>query len=226
MAAFVRQGEERIAAAANKVKNNMRYKIALALIGIFGCTGCGSSVGHAITAAVASPVDVVKNGFLPGYTSASAGKAFGGKFTGGVWKSFVTKKGQTVVEFDGTASSLDLRKAGFFPKIEECKNILQGHGREDYFFCLNHYHAVPITFQFTVGADKTSFDITYYGEGTFEGPQSRRSTRDEVLDFIYERKVIVDLDPISGNRFAHVRERTDRLPLPRENRMSFADMDK
>jgi len=83
----------------------MKFHIALALITIVGCSGCASHDAVKVVGAP-SPVDIVKNGVLPSpYNTAKIGHAFDSYFEDGVWKSFKTGAGATVVEFDGTLLS-------------------------------------------------------------------------------------------------------------------------
>ncbi|RXT55973.1 hypothetical protein B6S44_07775 [Bosea sp. Tri-44] len=47
------------------------------------------------------PVAMVRDGHMRAYPSTTVGKAFAGNFDGGTWRSFITAKGQQVVEFSG-----------------------------------------------------------------------------------------------------------------------------
>jgi len=58
-------------------------------------------------------IAVVKNGVLSNYNTTTVGKAFEGTFQNPKWKSFVSPKGVTVVQFDGTITALKLTEQGF-----------------------------------------------------------------------------------------------------------------
>lgn len=57
------------------------------------CLSCGSGK---------SAVELVRSGVLQEYNTTTVGKAFEGTFQNARWSSFVTPKGTTVVQFDGT----------------------------------------------------------------------------------------------------------------------------
>jgi len=48
-----------------------------------------------------SPIDTVRNGYLESNKTTTVGKALEGTFPNGTWKTFITPKGVTIVEFDG-----------------------------------------------------------------------------------------------------------------------------
>ena len=48
-----------------------------------------------------SPIDTVRNGYLESNKTTTVGKALEGTFPNGTWKTFITQKGVTIVEFDG-----------------------------------------------------------------------------------------------------------------------------
>lgn len=58
-------------------------------------------------------ISVVKNGVLADYNTTTVGKAFEGTFQNQKWTSFVSPKGVTVVQFDGTITALKLTEQGF-----------------------------------------------------------------------------------------------------------------
>jgi hypothetical protein len=47
-----------------------------------------------------SPIDTVRNGYLESNKTTTVGKALEGTFPNGTWKTFITQKGVTIVEFD------------------------------------------------------------------------------------------------------------------------------
>jgi hypothetical protein len=59
-----------------------------------------------------SVIAVVKNGVLSNYNTTTVGKAFEGTFQNPQWKSFVSPKGTTIVEFNGTVKPKLLLKSG------------------------------------------------------------------------------------------------------------------
>jgi hypothetical protein len=61
-----------------------------------------------------SLIAVVKNGVLSNYNTTTVGKAFEGTFQDPKWKSFVSPKGTTIVEFDGTIKPKLLLKSGLY----------------------------------------------------------------------------------------------------------------
>lgn len=70
-----------------------------------------SSPSNPAPAIPANPeIDLVKNGVLPEYNSTTVGKAFEGTFQDAQWKSFVSPKGATIVEFDGTTTMKSLTR--------------------------------------------------------------------------------------------------------------------
>jgi hypothetical protein len=59
-------------------------------------------------------INVVKNGVLANYNTTTVGKAFEGTFQDPTWKSFVSPKGTTIVEFHGTVKFRALKKGGMY----------------------------------------------------------------------------------------------------------------
>jgi hypothetical protein len=59
-------------------------------------TGCRSRDSNR------SAIDIVRNGYLKYNRTTTIGQALAGTFQNGEWKSFTTKKGATIVEFDGS----------------------------------------------------------------------------------------------------------------------------
>jgi|SRR5579862_4116787 hypothetical protein len=106
--------------------------------------------------------DVVRNGMLTGHNSTTVGKAFEGTFQTPKWTSFDTPKGATVVEFDGTISYKALKDATFQPsggkEITACQN-----GSNDAADACIAAIIIPVRFQFTLSADKGTFEISYLG---------------------------------------------------------------
>jgi len=58
-------------------------------------------------------ISVVTNGILANYNTTTVGKAFEGTFQDPKWTTFVSPKGVTVVQFDGTITALKLTEQGF-----------------------------------------------------------------------------------------------------------------
>jgi hypothetical protein len=93
----------------DKLKNvamQINHGVAIALV-MIGITGCG--VVHGLD----RPINIVEDGMLPGYNATTVGKAFDGTFQNPKWTSFVSAKGATVVEFNGTITPDTLAKNGF-----------------------------------------------------------------------------------------------------------------
>jgi hypothetical protein len=61
-----------------------------------------------------SAVDTVRNGVLGHYNTTTVGKAFEGTFQDPKWKSFVSAKGTTIVEFNGTVKPKTLLTNGLY----------------------------------------------------------------------------------------------------------------
>jgi len=60
-----------------------------------------------------SDIDKVRDGVLADHNTTTVGKAFEGTFQKGKWSSFVSSKGEKVVQFDGTTSYGELNDALF-----------------------------------------------------------------------------------------------------------------
>ncbi len=60
-------------------------------------------------------IDTVRNGVLPGYNITTIGRALEGTFQDSQWTSYVSPKGVTVVQFDGSISASALRRGGLNP---------------------------------------------------------------------------------------------------------------
>ena len=94
---------------------NLRTMFSLILtVGALTSVGCGL-VG-------VGPIATVTNGVLNGYDSTTVGKAFEGSFQDAKWTTFVSPKGVTIVEFNGTVKMSALQDGGF--KITESNNIV------------------------------------------------------------------------------------------------------
>jgi hypothetical protein len=74
-----------------------------------------------------SPIDTVRNGYLESNKTTTVGKALEGTFPNGTWKTFITQKGVTIVEFDGFepfgnfsvfGCEADLNCAALYKKLE------------------------------------------------------------------------------------------------------------
>jgi hypothetical protein len=107
-----------------EVSNEIRYTIVpmalpekhllmltLPLLAVMVC--CGP---------VLNDVDTVRNGVLADYNTTTVGKAFEGTFQNPRWSSFVTPKGQTVVQFEGTTT---------FEKLENVLSVQKWSGAVD-----------------------------------------------------------------------------------------------
>jgi hypothetical protein len=132
--------------------------ILLVCAALIGLTGCG------VTSGLNSPIDMVKTGMLPGYNATTVGKAFEGTFQNAQWTSFVSSKGATVVQLNGTIKNREIGKImpnALMPLISDPQNC--GNDMN----CLLALD-VPVTFQFTVAANKRSFEITSYDETPFQ----------------------------------------------------------
>ena len=115
------------------MNTNTILLIALVLPGGLSLTGCSTAKSTAI--------DVVKNGILTGYDSTTVGKAFEGTFQAAKWTSFVSPKGATIVQFDGTVTRDALDRAEFIPSDDN--------------------RISPVTFQFNLSENKTTFELGY-----------------------------------------------------------------
>jgi zinc-ribbon domain len=130
-----------------------------------------------------SDIDVVKNGVLADYNTTTVGKAFEGTFQNATWRSLKTSKGVTVVEFKGTMKLPELvAKFGLSSacqkQLAELRNsciasehlsdkfteMMSDKERDELHNCVEARgvdQETPISFQFTLSADKQSFEITY-----------------------------------------------------------------
>lgn len=108
-----------------------KLSISLTILGVMACGGCqtftsstaqGASTSETPTAHRGPEVEVVRNGILTGYNTTTVGKAFEGTFQNPKWTSFVSPKGVTVVEFNGTIKMKALQDGAF--KIKEGNEVL------------------------------------------------------------------------------------------------------
>jgi len=90
--------------------SSRRLTIAACLLGMLALAGCQ---------ALHSDIDVVRDGVLADYNTTTVGKAFEGTFQTAKWTSFVTPKGATVVEFNGTIRADVLLKHEFLSILDE-----------------------------------------------------------------------------------------------------------
>jgi hypothetical protein len=141
----------------------------------------------------------VKGGVLTAYNSTTVGKAFGGTFQNAKWTSFETPKGVVIVEVNGTIKEKN-RPNYFTTNLDThiltdryCKASLGLDAQTDYQSlppdderkrqlnrCINTLPDdadLPVKFQFTVSADRNSFQLSY---GDIQSEKSGA-----VLDFIY-----------------------------------------
>jgi hypothetical protein len=241
----------------------MKIFLSIGVLSLFWLgTGCGSKRSTTSTESLFgnAEVDSVRNSALSGYTATTVGKAFEGTFSKAHWSSLVTRKGVTVVEFDGTISGADLKKhfpgqisryerahpedigkscpaltqqqaeaesaerdfkviyADYnsrWPAIQEQQRQAVGHGNQEaanaaakaqsdlyrpvveagnkasaarraenelQVSCVKKWTdavTIPVNFQFTLSADRQSFELTYAADDVFG------NNRDRLLDFIY-----------------------------------------
>ena len=98
------------APASRKVGKKLVFIAVLVLVG-FGAVlkfgGASSSLAFGDPA-----VETVRGGVLKEYSTTTVGKAFEGTFQNAKWTSFVTSKGVSVVQFDGTVQIELLKKNG------------------------------------------------------------------------------------------------------------------
>jgi hypothetical protein len=147
-------------------------------------------------------VTTVRNGVLNDYNTTTVGKAFEGTFQDAKWSSFVTDKGVTVVQFDGTIVFNVLHDASdgmnlFEAASKECLTSV-GLGdpsvrldlnklvrMEDAFNklskCMNG-QPVPVRFQFSLSEDKKAFKITHMN---VVNVYKAFDTQADALSFIY-----------------------------------------
>lgn len=159
-----------------------------ATICLSSCTsGSLTAVDAAPTAAVISPVDIVRGGVLDKYNTTTVGKAFEGTFQNAKWTSFETPKGEVVVQFDGSVKSdkVSVTPLGFQKLLDAtgCKvdNIFNPTTNQT--IAINCIEvkavAVPVKFQFTLSIDRKTFKVTYVDD-IFENNQ------EQALAFIYQ----------------------------------------
>jgi len=177
------------------VKIHPIFALALATVGLLSCVGCQSLTSSTAKGATATPrddqaelggpeIELVRHGVLPEFNTTTVGKAFEGTFQNPKWTTFVSPKGVSVVEFDGTVSvkSLDDAKLGY--PGDKC---LDGQSLWDHMqspSCM-----VPVTVQFTLSVDKHTFRIGYIsplvtcvvGRGC-----GNAAGQDQVMKFIYQ----------------------------------------
>jgi hypothetical protein len=125
----------------------------------------------------------VRNGVLDKYNTTTVGKAFEGTFQDARWTSFVSPKGVTVVQFDGTIlwdRRPDAHKAvgDLVPAeiLRNCVSSLDSPGTWAEFDPVIRMadcaidRPMPVRFQFLVSADRKTFEIGYVDEhfGTVE----------------------------------------------------------
>jgi len=139
-----------------------------------------------------SPVGMVKNGLLPGYTAMTVGTAFDQTFQNGKWTSFQNDEG-TLVEFTGTVKGSALDKAQFniYPLIENSAEYQKCAAKSQNFKpCVenvtNHL-VVPVRFQFLVNLDRRTFDLRFVDLKPFTKyqPNNELNSRDAALAFVY-----------------------------------------
>jgi hypothetical protein len=132
-----------------KLKTGLLF---LALSLLLFCGACRSTLAAVERAAsnTMNPIDLVKHGILPGYTSTTVGKAFEGTFQDSKWTVFESAKGATVVQFDGTIPLQTVREAGFFVFQHQCET-----------------GTCSVTFQFRLSADHKSFSPAYVEQRVF-----------------------------------------------------------
>lgn len=185
------------------------FPLALAVIGLVACGGSRASQETTATgrpeAAVAqsSPeIESVKNGVLPEHDTTTVGKAFEGTFQEAKWRSFVSPKGVTVVEFTGTAKYGALISGGLLGEVsapdetnfrglsDQAKAAIQtcaSLGTLNAVSCIRNLGVdpdvadIPFKAQFLLSADRRRFEIgaVQLGRGVF-APNS-----DRLLAFIY-----------------------------------------
>lgn len=129
------------------------------LVGFLGAgtlmiAGCNKSTqsteAESVKQTAQSPVQLVRNGVLANYNSTTIGRAFEGTFQDAEWTTFVSPKGATVVQFDGSILISVLQAANFRSKT--CKTFDWDRSKDEP--C--ETARTPITFQFTFSLDKTS----------------------------------------------------------------------
>lgn len=171
---------------------NLKSSVAsftLAMVGLLACGGCqtattatasgasNSSQADAPATSHNQEIEAVKNGTLAGYNSTTVGRAFEGTFQNSKWTSFVSPKGQLIVQFDGTVERDVLRRNGFTgtsDRIDLYKQCLKETGREadgpEVAKCVDEKFAtntLPVTFQFAFSIDKSSFTLTHIDQKAF-----------------------------------------------------------
>jgi hypothetical protein len=126
-----------------------------------------------------SAIQVVRNGVLGKYNEVTVGKAFEGTFQNAKWSSFVSPRGVTVVQFDGTI--LWGRRPDGHRAVEDLApaEILRNCVSPPDFEQLDPVDRmadcaidtpVPVRFQFLVSVDRKTFRIGYVDDhfGTVE----------------------------------------------------------
>ncbi len=172
-------GQKKLEAALQgKSRTNRKRLLTLSLLFLLAaaCPSCGSWIPN-------SAVQVVRNGVLDKYTTTTVGKAFEGTFQDARWTSFVSPKGVTVVQFDGTivwGRRPDAHKpVGDLAPAEilrNCVSSLDSPGTWADLDPINRMadcaidRPMPVRFQFLVSADRKTFEIGSVDEnfGTVE----------------------------------------------------------
>jgi hypothetical protein len=151
-----------------------------------------------------SSVNTVRDGILQNYNTTTVGKAFEGTFQHPKWHSLVTPTGETVVEFNGTVTfgALNTHELDWVQlfsnsvlfktcpnEMKEYEALLQrAKSNPEYWRKAKTADAMacqlPVTFQFSLSADKSSFQVMYIDKDVFQyyKPES-------VLNFIFTSAV-------------------------------------
>jgi hypothetical protein len=122
-----------------------------------------------------SPIDTVRNGYLESNKTTTVGKALEGTFPNGTWKTFITQKGVTIVEFDGAepfgnfgfgGCEASRACAALDKKLDDYCNSDAGialYSKDKYGTCWDtttKQHAndpIPVVVQFSINQDGTTF---------------------------------------------------------------------
>jgi protein TonB len=123
-----------------------------------------------------SAIDAVRNGIIEEHEATPVGKAFESAFQNGKWSSVRTPAGQTVVQFDGTASTEALIAAGFVP-------IVVGGSDDD--------RVVPVQFQFTLSVYGRTVFVERVGSMPFiyvNGEGAGAFSAKRALNFVYKQR--------------------------------------
>jgi hypothetical protein len=118
-----------------------------------------------------SGVETVRGGVLTNYNTTTVGKAFEGTFQNAKWTSFVSKKGVTVVQFDGTVSAEALKDGNFLP------------------ITVSDPNSIPVQFQFLVSADNRTFQLGYFDHIPFQYVNAAgwgAFSEERTLKFVYQ----------------------------------------